>query len=1020
MKYKILVLVILFAAFGIQVTSYGNNLGDLGVVVDSNNPTTEHITKTIDTGDLKFYFRVTKDFTGTAMSATLSVSVLVDDADPGEFTATLSSTSVFLLANDTQTSALYTLTIPRSELADVGTYKFTVTATGPEPGQWCIGALCFDTPTADPGSATFTITVREPGIVEVVGEDNEYTTTEDTEDITYTLQVRNTGDAQDTIDITKAGEISDQVTLSDTSVTLAADATQNITLTIPRYALDFPGMYTITVTGTSQNDPTQTGEATTTTEVELDSADVIVFTIVGSPTTLSPITDTEDITYTLRTLNYYFNPFPMAPDPTFDISLSITGDIAAATLSRTDFTLAPNTSDSTGIVRTTEDVTLTIPRSALARPGRYQVTVTATPTNDTFSYDLNAKAAQVTVIITITDSDKPLARLAYFENLPTTNVRIRSDAENALKLAASSLEQLVDLDSDPQGFVLFKLDFGKNVVRNEDNPNDDSFPLSKLAVIDVRNTFDGASIQGHGIEVDSVERLDDTSQYQVVLSVPRSFFRRIPATIDLQVHEGAVYEMGTGIANIGTFLSLNIVREFVSEVPLLSYGVELSLKSVSSAVQTAEDGFKTYTLILTNSGTTADTINLEVLGDIDDAAISPDSTSLDPGTAQEILLTVPPGELEGELAVKATSDGDNTKTAQFTIQGSSTPTDTGTDTGTDPTTTPEIPIEPTTVSIIFSEFMFESEGGENSLPQWIEVYNNSSKETNLRGWKLQWTRVQLPPVETTTTFKEDFIIPPQQSRLIVTAVGRHAGNSNLSSQAVYALHLLHAEELAQDAIENRNRIITKDGFSLKLLTSEDVLVDHIGNLQDEEKVWELPECLVDGVRTSLIRRFDEGVPRPGIQRRGWFRAVDAKRLVAGIYYGHSHDYGTPGYRRGKSLPVQLSHFSAQFDKSQIIISWTTEAELNNAGFHVLRSTSRIKNFRRVNPKLIAGAGTTGERNTYQFIDTTAKPDVAYYYRLEDIDLSGQRETIATQQIRGVFSPTGKTITTWASLKGVQN
>jgi hypothetical protein len=318
--------------------------------------------------------------------------------------------------------------------------------------------------------------------------------------------------------------------------------------------------------------------------------------------------------------------------------------------------------------------------------------------------------------------------------------------------------------------------------------------------------------------------------------------------------------------------------------------------------------------------------------------------------------------------------------------------------------------------IVLSEFMFESVGGEDSLPQWIEVYNNSTKEVNLNGWKLHWKRLQPIPFEVTTTFKEDFIIPVAQSRLIVTSLGRHAGGAKLSEDAVYQLYSLHAEELTREDIDLRNRLIDRGGFSLKLTNPTDVLVDHIGTLTDDKQTWQLHECLIEGVRSSLIRRFDEGAPRSGTERRGWHRAIDSKRLVAGIYYGHSLDLGTPAYRRGKPLPVQLSQFSARSVKDEVVINWTTESELNNAGFNVLRSTSRTKNFRRINTKLIQGAGTTGERRTYQFIDKTAKPNVAYYYRIVDVDFSGTHRQLTTQRVQGVITPTDKRITTWGTLK----
>ena len=318
--------------------------------------------------------------------------------------------------------------------------------------------------------------------------------------------------------------------------------------------------------------------------------------------------------------------------------------------------------------------------------------------------------------------------------------------------------------------------------------------------------------------------------------------------------------------------------------------------------------------------------------------------------------------------------------------------------------------------VVFSEVMFESVGGEDGLPQWIEVYNNSTKEVNLRGWKLHWKRLQPTLLEVTTTFKEDFRIPAQQSRLIITALGRHSGGGNLSDEVVYQLHVLHAEELAQNDIANRNRLITRGGFSLKLTNSKGVLVDHIGTLIGDKQSWQLHGCLVEGVRTSLIRRFDEGVPRAGTERRGWRRAIDAKRLGVDIYYGSQHDLGTPGYRRGKPLPVELSQFSARFVKDEVVINWTTESELNNAGFNVLRSTSRTKNFRPINPKLIQGAGTTGERNEYTWTDTTAKPNTVYYYQIEDVSHAGVHKQLATVRLRGLVSASGKFITRWADLK----
>ena len=66
--------------------------------------------------------------------------------------------------------------------------------------------------------------------------------------------------------------------------------------------------------------------------------------------------------------------------------------------------------------------------------------------------------------------------------------------------------------------------------------------------------------------------------------------------------------------------------------------------------------------------------------------------------------------------------------------------------------------------------------------------------------------------------------------------------------------------------------------------------------------------------------------------------------------------------------------------------------------------------------MIQGAGTTGERNEYKWIDTTAKPNTVYYYRIEDVSHAGVRKQLATVRLRGLVSARGKLTIRWADLK----
>ena len=100
----------------------------------------------------------------------------------------------------------------------------------------------------------------------------------------------------------------------------------------------------------------------------------------------------------------------------------------------------------------------------------------------------------------------------------------------------------------------------------------------------------------------------------------------------------------------------------------------------------------------------------------------------------------------------------------------------------------------------------------------------------------------------------------------------------------------------------------------------------------------------------------------------------------------------------------------------MVIKWTTESELNNAGFNILRCETKDGAFKTVNATLIQGAGTSSEKNVYRFIDTTAEPNVIYYYRIEDVSFAGNRRTLVTTRLKGHMAAMGKLTRTWGNLK----
>ena len=301
-----------------------------------------------------------------------------------------------------------------------------------------------------------------------------------------------------------------------------------------------------------------------------------------------------------------------------------------------------------------------------------------------------------------------------------------------------------------------------------------------------------------------------------------------------------------------------------------------------------------------------------------------------------------------------------------------------------------------------SEIMFASSDGV--LPQWIELYNPSTHSLNLGGWKLEIRNLPNDRLDDVTLDLKDKEIEPQGTLLIVSKRGRAPDN-------------FPAVPVVRDIR------LSEEGFYLKLSNEAGKSIDEVGNLgtgkRTEGKViWLLPKGVTnDEKRASMIRRYYNGVPKLGTDVCSWISAKNTKlRTDPTVYYGHPDDIGAPGVKSGGALPVTLSHFQAEHTNAGVVLKWTTESEVDNAGFYILRSETKNGEFKVVNPTLIQGAGTTGERNTYLWTDATTKPNVAYYYRIEDVSYAGVREQSATVRMRGIVSASGKFTTSWAGLK----
>ena len=330
-------------------------------------------------------------------------------------------------------------------------------------------------------------------------------------------------------------------------------------------------------------------------------------------------------------------------------------------------------------------------------------------------------------------------------------------------------------------------------------------------------------------------------------------------------------------------------------------------------------------------------------------------------------------------------------------------------------------------SVTFSEIMVDSGGGK--LPQWIELYNNSKTEVlNLNRWELEIQNVDSEdlvgrPIVTLTL--QEKLIQPNQTLLIVSGDARASSSARLPADRVYNLFELHEKNLRIK--KPHDTFLSAEGFYLKLTDRNGATIDEVGNTDGNRRTndapyWALSMSREEGVRSSLIRRYTKGKSeaKDGMASGNWVLAANVKGFVAdgeALHWGHAEDIGSPGYRKGGPLPVELSSFSVKrTEKGAVVLSWTTESEVDNAGFNLRRSEKRASGFTLINPALIAGAGTTGERQTYTFTDTSAKPGIEYYYQIEEVSFDGKSVPLVMRMLPGPVSALNRALTTFGELK----
>ena len=256
---------------------------------------------------------------------------------------------------------------------------------------------------------------------------------------------------------------------------------------------------------------------------------------------------------------------------------------------------------------------------------------------------------------------------------------------------------------------------------------------------------------------------------------------------------------------------------------------------------------------------------------------------------------------------------------------------------------PIIPGASPTVALSISEIMFAAPPRRPyPYPQWIELYNPSFTESvNLKGFQCVIETRQDGTHHQIVIDLETFDVLPNQTVLLITGVGRHSGH--FPANRTYNLSQRHPE--AFGSLQLWQRLLGSEGFLIQLTDATGNIVDTVGNLDgtpftEDTPAWALPPGETpEGARASIRRLYEKRMALDGRYSEAWVSTAAVPPVIM-TYYGHHSDVGNPMYRMGGPLPVVLSSFRAMRDADTVRVSWTTESSLENAGFHILRSTQR--------------------------------------------------------------------------------
>lgn len=279
--------------------------------------------------------------------------------------------------------------------------------------------------------------------------------------------------------------------------------------------------------------------------------------------------------------------------------------------------------------------------------------------------------------------------------------------------------------------------------------------------------------------------------------------------------------------------------------------------------------------------------------------------------------------------------------------------------GTIPQTTATTDTEPNIPQIIITEIMQNPAAVNDNNGEWFELYNASGTMIDVNGWIIKDVDSDLFTIKNGGS-----LVIPANGFLVL---GKNANTS-----------------------ENGDVEIDYEYSSFSLSNGADEVI----------------VSMSDGTVVDRVE-YDGGPD--------WPDPIGASMVFNGHYADDNNDYnnwststtkwdinsdkGSPGYNGiDQSLPVELASFSANYENGIVTLTWETSSEVNNAGFYIYKSVNNRKGFKKLNSELIPGAGNTSTKQSYSYQDNQVIEGVKYFYKLQDISYSDEKEFSRTISI----------------------